>query len=158
MASQPRRVRCRTPSGPNSGGMSRSRPTASRTTSPSSQRQSCQPEARRYTQRFSIAFAPVVVYSSSVLPPEVVMKRRQAVVYFLPILLLISISCWSQGRQPSGGGGMRTLFAFGPGGHQKNRQPPKKLQVDMKKLTGEVVSTSFTRTNGEFDFSGVTNG
>src|SRR2546425_1711950 len=113
MASQPRRVRCRTPSGPNSGGMSRSRPTASRTTSPSSQRQSCQPEGRRYTQRFSIGFAAVVVYSGSVLPPEVVMKRRRAVVYFLPILLLISILCSSQGRQPSGGAGGGTVYVLG---------------------------------------------
>src|SRR2546426_9947645 len=111
--------------------MSRSRPTASRTTSPSSQRQSCQPEGRRYTQRFSIAFAPVVVYSSSVLPPEVVMKRRQAVVYFLPILLLISISCWSQGRQPSGGAGVRAVFVRGPGGHNDTHQPIEKVQGDL---------------------------
>src|SRR2546428_4042969 len=137
MASQPRRVRCRPPSGPNSGGMSRSRPTASRTTSPSSQRQSCQPEGRRYTQRFSIAFAPVVVYSSSVLPPEVVMKRRQAVVYFLPILLLISISCWSQGRQPSGGAAERTPLRRGTGSNNYTQQPPENLTSDLQKLTAQ---------------------
>src|SRR2546426_9498812 len=136
MASQPRRVRCRTPSGPNSGGMSRSRPTASRTTSPSSQRQSCQPEGRRYTQRFSIGFAPVVVYSGSVLPPEVVMKRRQAVVYFLPILLLISISCWSQGRQPSGGAAVRPVYILGTGGHNEPRQAIGKLKGEQEKQTG----------------------
>src|SRR2546422_4292477 len=128
MASQPRRVRCRTPSGPNSGGMSGSGPTASRTTSPSSQRQSCQPEGRRYTQRFSIGFGAVVVYSGSVLPPEVVMKRRRAVVYFLPILLLISILCWSQGRQPSGGAAGRALFIFGAVRPQRTPPPPKKVQ------------------------------
>src|SRR5207245_4100164 len=127
--------------GPNSGGMLRSRPTASRTTSPSSQRQSCQPEGRRYTQRFSIAFAPVVVYSSSVLPPEVVMKRRQAVVYFLPILLLISISCWSQGRQPSGGAAVRTFYIRGTVRNNDTSQPIEMLKVELKKLTGEVVST-----------------
>src|SRR2546422_9716345 len=128
MASQPRRVRCRTPSGPNSGGMSGSGPTASRTTSPSSQRQSCQPEGRRYTQRFSIGFGAVVVYSGSVLPPEVVMKRRRAVVYFLPILLLISILCWSQGRQPSGGAAVRTVFISGPGGKNDTTPPLKKVK------------------------------
>jgi len=86
------------------------------------------------------------------------MKRRQAVVYFLPILLLISISCWSQGRQPSGGAAVRTFYVRGTVRNNDTSQPIEMLKVDLKKLTGEVVSTSFTRTNGEFDFSGVTNG
>lgn len=86
------------------------------------------------------------------------MKRRQAVVYFLPILLLISISCWSQGRQPSGGAAVRTFYVRGTVRNNDTSQPIEMLKVELKKLTGEVVSTSFTRTNGEFDFSGITNG
>src|SRR3989442_4551334 len=134
MASQPRGVRCRTPSGPSPGGMSRPRLTASRTTSPSSQRQSCQPKGRRYTQRFSIGFAAVVVYSGSVLPPEVVMKRRRAVVYFLPILLLISILCWSQGRQPSGGGGLGAPYIFGAVGDNYNRPTIENVHSAVKQI------------------------
>jgi tetratricopeptide (TPR) repeat protein len=32
------------------------------------------------------------------------------------------------------------------------------IRVDLKRFTGETVSTAFTRSNGEFEFAGITNG
>lgn len=86
------------------------------------------------------------------------MKRRQVFPYFLPILLLVSVPCWPQGRPPSSGSVSRTFYLRGTVRDSDTSQAMEMIKVELKKLTGEVVSTSFTRSNGEFDFNGVTNG
>jgi len=42
--------------------------------------------------------------------------------------------------------------------HYETGMPVDMMKVELKRLTGEVVGTSFTRSNGEFSFSGLPNG
>lgn len=86
------------------------------------------------------------------------MHRRLAVVSSLVVFVLGCIPCWSQGRPPNVNLPKRTFSIQGSIRNYDNYQPVEMLKVDLKKLTGVVVSTAFTRSNGEFEFSGLTPG
>ncbi len=86
------------------------------------------------------------------------MSPRIAVLSGLAVLLLFPQPSWSQGRVPGRDTTSRTLLIRGTLRNNDTSQPMENIKVDLKKLTGEVVSTAFTRTNGEFEFAGLSSG
>ncbi|HJY86674.1 MAG TPA: tetratricopeptide repeat protein [Candidatus Acidoferrales bacterium] len=76
----------------------------------------------------------------------------------LLLLLAASVSSWPQGRPPSNTLSNRTFQIQGSLRREEGNQTVEMVRVDLKKLTGEVVSTSFTRSNGEFQFAGLSSG
>jgi Tfp pilus assembly protein PilF len=72
--------------------------------------------------------------------------------------LLGSVPCWSQTRTPTVDLARRTFSIQGSIRNYDSNHPMEMLKVDLKKLTGVVVATTFTRSNGEFEFGGLTPG
>jgi len=86
------------------------------------------------------------------------MSRRRVALSSLFLFLLGSVPCWSQTR-PSGGDPTRRTFSIqGSLRNHDNNQPMEMVKVELKKLTGPVVATTYTRSNGEFEFGGLTPG
>ncbi len=86
------------------------------------------------------------------------MFRRLAVFSFLALLLFSAQLAWSQARAPGRDATSRSLLIRGTLRNNDSSQPMENIKVELKKLTGEVVSTGFTRPNGEFEFGGLSNG
>lgn len=86
------------------------------------------------------------------------MTRLSGVFPALAVLLLCAAPARTQVRPPGSGSTARTFSISGTVRDQETSQTIEMLKVELKKLTGEVVSTSFTRSNGEFSFSGLPNG
>lgn len=86
------------------------------------------------------------------------MRRRLAVVFTVFVCLLAAVSCWSQVKRPSGNLSNRTFFIQGSVRRYDNNQTVELVKVDLKKLAGEVVATTFTRSNGDFEFRGLSAG
>ncbi|MGH9795273.1 MAG: tetratricopeptide repeat protein [Candidatus Acidiferrales bacterium] len=55
-------------------------------------------------------------------------------------------------------GPVRTFMIRGSLRLASNNQAVEMIKVELKKFTGEVVSVSYTRSNGEFEFGGLTGG
>ncbi len=55
-------------------------------------------------------------------------------------------------------GPARTFMIRGSLRLASNNQAAEMIKVELKKFTGEVVSVSYTRSNGEFEFGGLTSG
>ena len=83
------------------------------------------------------------------------MRRHLAVVSTLFVCLFAGVPCWSQVKPPSGDLSNRKFFIQGSVRKEEGNQTVEMVKVDLKKLTGEVVSTAFTRSNGEFEFRGL---
>ncbi|MCL4523090.1 MAG: tetratricopeptide repeat protein [Acidobacteria bacterium] len=52
----------------------------------------------------------------------------------------------------------RTYFIRGNLRFSHNEKPVENLKIELRRFAGDVVGTTFTRTNGEFEFSGLTTG
>ncbi len=83
---------------------------------------------------------------------------RVPVALLLVPLTLCAIPAWSQSRQPPRESISRTFHISGTLRSNDDSRPLEMVKVELKKLTGETVGTSFTRSNGEFEFAGLTNG
>ena len=86
------------------------------------------------------------------------MSRRAQVVSPLVLFLLWTLPGWSQ-RKPAGAEPAPRLYSIrGNVRFAANERVAEMIKVDLKRFTGEVVMTNFTRSNGEFEFSGLSNG
>ncbi len=88
---------------------------------------------------------------------------RRRVGLFLPpllmaILLLSAVPCRPQARPPRTETAPRTFYIRGAIRTADEGRPIEMVRVDLKRLTGETVGTTFTRSNGEFEFGGLPNG
>ncbi len=86
------------------------------------------------------------------------MNRRLAVFVLSVSPLLGAVPCRSQGRPPAGNIAPRTFYIRGSLRTSDEGRAIEMVRVDLKRLTGEVIATTFTRSNGEFEFSGLPNG
>lgn len=83
------------------------------------------------------------------------MNRRLVIVFMLLVCLAGGVPCRSQVKPPSSDLSSRTFFIQGSVRKDEGNQTVEMVKVDLKKLTGEVVATAFTRSNGEFEFRGL---
>jgi Carboxypeptidase regulatory-like domain/Tetratricopeptide repeat len=85
-------------------------------------------------------------------------SRVRSLLFLLLLFLAASVPGWAQGRPPTNTLSNRTFFIQGSLRREEGNQTVEMVRVDLKKLTGEVVATSFTRSNGEFQFAGLSSG
>lgn len=86
------------------------------------------------------------------------MWRRRGVVSSLIVLFLSSIPGWSQIRQPATTPVPRMFSIRGSLRSNEDNHPLEMIRVELRRTTGETVSITFTRSNGEFEFTGLSNG
>ena len=88
--------------------------------------------------------------------------RRQVWLFAVFAVLVVHVSaafpCPAQTRQPPTSTVSPTLYIRGSLRDGDNSRPMEMIKVDLKRMTGEVVSTAFTRSNGEFEFTGLPRG
>jgi Tfp pilus assembly protein PilF len=85
------------------------------------------------------------------------MHRRLAVLSTVLLCLVGVLPGRSQQRQPNVESS-RSFYIQGSLRKYDGNQPVEQIRVDLKKLTGEVVATAFTGSNGEFTFGGLSPG
>lgn len=86
------------------------------------------------------------------------MNRRAAYLFLLGVSLLGESPGWAQ-RRPVGGETTPRMFSIrGTLRLGANERGADMVKVELRRFTGETVATIFTRTNGEFEFSGLTSG
>jgi len=76
----------------------------------------------------------------------------------LAFALLSGVPCHGQARPPSSSAAPRTFSIRGSVRNSDDGRAVEMVKVDLKRMTGEVVGTTFTRSNGEFEFAGLPNG
>ncbi len=86
------------------------------------------------------------------------MHRRLTLFVLVALPLLCPVLCRSQARPPSTGSTSRTFSLSGSIRNSDDGRPYEMVKVDLKRVTGEVLGTTFTRSNGEFEFYGLPNG
>jgi Tfp pilus assembly protein PilF len=86
------------------------------------------------------------------------MARRRLLPALLVTLLLPAASAWSQRRPPGGEQSPRNFTIRGTLRLQENERTVSMVKVDLRRFTGEMVQTTFTGTNGEFEFTGLSTG
>ena len=88
--------------------------------------------------------------------------RRPVWLFALFAVLVVHVAgafpCPAQTRQPPTSTPSPTLYIRGSLRDADNSRPMEMIKVDLKRMTGEVVSTAFTRSNGEFEFTGLPRG
>ena len=84
------------------------------------------------------------------------MGPRPRLLTCIAVCLAATIPCWAQ-RTPSRDT-TRTFFIQGSVRRNDDQRTVEMLKVDLKKFTGETVSTAFTRSNGEFEFTNLAAG
>ncbi len=86
------------------------------------------------------------------------MARRLVVFSFLAALVFFPLPSWSQTRPTSPGPGVRTLYIRGILRNNDTSEPMQNVKIELKRLTGESVGVTFTRSSGEFEFIGLGGG
>ncbi len=90
------------------------------------------------------------------------MLRRRGGLFLLPLLMAVllrsAVPCWSQARPPRTETAPRTFYIRGALRTADEGRPIEMVRVDLKRLTGEIVGTTFSRSMGEFEFGGLPNG
>jgi len=86
------------------------------------------------------------------------MHRRLTLSVLLALTLLWPVLCRSQVRPPGSGSTARTFSLSGTVRNSDDGRPYEMVKVELKRVTGEVLGTQFTRSNGEFEFYGLYNG
>ncbi len=86
------------------------------------------------------------------------MRRRLVLFALLASPVFCPLPCRSQARPPGTGSAVRTFSLRGSVRNSDDGRPFEMVKVDLKRVTGEVVGTTFTRSNGEFEFPGLPNG
>lgn len=86
------------------------------------------------------------------------MRPRRAVLLFACAMLLPEFVSAQRPTPPPSVPPTRTFSIRGSLRLASNNSGVEMIRVDLKKFTGEVVSTTFTRSNGEFEFGGLTTG
>ena len=84
--------------------------------------------------------------------------RRLRVLLLLALALLLAHPARTQGTPSTPTAPTRTFYISGSVRDSETVRPIEMIRVDLRKITGETVSTSFTRSNGEFVFTGLPNG
>ena len=88
----------------------------------------------------------------------VAMHRGLALVLLAVFLLLRVAPCWPQARPSNPGTSPRVFSIRGWVRTSDDGRTVEMTKVELKRLTGEVILTTFTRSNGDFEFSGLPNG
>lgn len=86
------------------------------------------------------------------------MARSCAAARLLVISLCAALPCWSQQRQPTTGNAPSTFYISGSVRNSDDNRPLEMIRIDLKRITAETLATSFTRSNGEFEFGSVPRG
>lgn len=73
---------------------------------------------------------------------------------------LVFLSAWPSPAQqrPATAGPVRTFSLSGSLRYGDTGKSAENIRVDLRRFTGETISTAFTRSNGRFAFSGLTRG
>ncbi|MGH9792013.1 MAG: hypothetical protein ACRD5W_12455, partial [Candidatus Acidiferrales bacterium] len=86
----------------------------------------------------------------------------RAVIAAAALVTLLATPVLAQAPTPPGPSGpmvpTRTSMIRGSLRLASNNQAAEMIKVELKKFTGEVVSVSYTRSNGEFEFGGLGSG
>jgi tetratricopeptide (TPR) repeat protein len=84
--------------------------------------------------------------------------RRAAWLGLPALILFVSADCAAQQSSPSTQPTVR-LFAISGGVRDGDTgQVVEMVKVDLRRFTGETISSAFTRSNGEFEFGGLSRG
>jgi Tfp pilus assembly protein PilF len=84
------------------------------------------------------------------------MGPRPRLLACIAVCLAATIPCWAQ-RTPSSDT-TRSFYIQGSVRRNDDQRTVEMVKVDLKKFTGETVSTTFTRSNGEFEFTNLSVG
>ncbi|HEX9759920.1 MAG TPA: tetratricopeptide repeat protein [Candidatus Acidoferrales bacterium] len=86
-------------------------------------------------------------------------RRLSMSLVFLAAASLLAVSpVWAQQRRPATDPPPATFTLRGTVRLAINEAGLEMVRVDLKRFTGETVSTRFTRVNGEFEFTGLSRG
>jgi tetratricopeptide (TPR) repeat protein len=84
---------------------------------------------------------------------------RGATWLVLPILVLFALNdCAAQQSAPSAQSAIRLFAISGGVRYGDTGQTVEMIKVDLRRFTGETISSAFTRSNGEFEFGGLSRG
>lgn len=86
------------------------------------------------------------------------MHRRIVAWLFPALLLILPVDGTAQRTAPGVGQLPRTFMLTGSVRDNDTGQPVEMVRVDLRRFTGETLATAFTRSNGEFEFSGLARG
>ncbi|HWQ02984.1 MAG TPA: tetratricopeptide repeat protein [Candidatus Nitrosotenuis sp.] len=87
------------------------------------------------------------------------MARRAVALSLLFAFVLFPETVCAQTRSsPSGDTSRRTYTIRGTVRNAANERGIESIRVELRRFTGEVVSTTFSRSMGEFEFAGISNG
>jgi len=87
------------------------------------------------------------------------MYRRRAVRALLAFVLLCPALGFAQRRPTVATEPVPRLFSIrGNVRYMQDERPAEMVKIDLRRFSGETVGTTFTRSNGEFEFGGLTTG
>lgn len=86
------------------------------------------------------------------------MLQRLAVFSLLAVFMFCAVPCWPQLRPPPGETAPRTFYIRGSLRSGDDGRAMEMIRVELKRVTGETVGISFSRSNGEFEFSQLPSG
>jgi len=88
------------------------------------------------------------------------MNRRAAFPALLAMLILLpAFAAAQQGRQPGTvDPRARTYTVRGNLRFAHNERPVENVKIELRRFSGDVAGTTFTRNNGEFEFTGLSTG
>ena len=86
------------------------------------------------------------------------MRSRSRMAILLGGWVCAAWATWGQATPPRTTPSTRVLFIRGTVRLAENETAVNLVKVDLKRFTGETVSTLFTRSNGDFEFSGLGRG
>ena len=86
------------------------------------------------------------------------MMRRAAVPLAFAVCFSVAPPCWSQRRPGGTEPSPRVLSIRGTLRFAADERGAEMIKVELKRFTGESIFTTFTGANGNFEFSGLSNG
>ncbi len=88
------------------------------------------------------------------------MNRRVAFPAFLAMLFLLPVFAVAQQSRPPGtvDPRARTFTVRGNLRFAHNERPAENIKIELRRFSGEVAGATFTRSNGEFEFAGLSTG
>ena len=84
--------------------------------------------------------------------------RRLSGLALLALALFCGYPAWPQITRPTPSAPSRTFYIRGNLRNADDMRPLEMIKLDLRRITGETVNTTFTRSNGEFEFVGLPNG
>jgi tetratricopeptide (TPR) repeat protein len=87
-----------------------------------------------------------------------VMRLLRALLPGLVVVCLVPWVALAQRRNPNPDASIRLYSLRGHVRLLENESAVEMIRIELRRFTGEMISTTFSRANGEFEFSGVPNG